>query len=47
MAIEKSATGKGGVKFWVVEAGAEAARKNTTTHLLAFDLQPTSVGDGA
>lgn len=42
VAIEKSATGKAGVKFWVVEAGAEAARKNTATHLLAFELQATS-----
>jgi hypothetical protein len=46
VAIEKSVTGKGGIKFWVVEAGTEAARKNTTTHLLAFDLQPTSVATG-
>jgi Trypsin-co-occurring domain 2 len=46
VAIEKTATGKGGVKFWVVEAGAEAARKNTTTHLLAFDLQPVSSDTG-
>jgi hypothetical protein len=46
VAIEKSATGKGGVKFWVVEAGAEAARRNTATHLLAFELQPTSTATG-
>jgi hypothetical protein len=46
VAIEKSATGKGGVKFWVVEAGAEATHKNMTTHVLAFDLEPTSASTG-
>lgn len=46
VAIERSATAKGGVKFWVVEAGGEAALKDVSTHRLAFDLDVASATTG-
>jgi Trypsin-co-occurring domain 2 len=46
VAIERSATAKAGVKFWVVEAGGEAALKNVATHRVAFDLNLTSAATG-
>lgn len=49
VAVTRSTTGKGGVKFWVVEAGAEHARAVASTHTFRLHLMPNGgpleVGD--
>jgi hypothetical protein len=47
VALERSAGGKGGVKLWVLEAGAQASAGRTTTHTLSLELSPTSLRTGA
>jgi len=42
LAVERSATAKSGVKFWVIEAGAEAGLGRTASHTVSFDLAPTN-----
>ncbi|GHG81751.1 trypco2 family protein [Streptomyces griseocarneus] len=46
--LRRDATGKGGVKAWVVDAGTEATRGSTRTHRVAFTLTPRDrhTGDG-
>ena len=49
----RSAAGKAGVQFWVVQAGGELARGNATTHRIKLSLTvpPSTLiadeGDGA
>ncbi|MEU6257866.1 trypco2 family protein [Streptomyces sp. NPDC047043] len=51
--ITKSAAGKAGVQFWVVQAGGELARGNATTQRIKLNLTvpPSTLiadeGDGA
>ena len=36
----------GGVKAWVVEAGAESSRSSGRTHTVSFTLRPTNASGG-
>src|SRR4051794_41024361 len=38
---ERAGGVSGGIQFWVVELGAQASQKSTTTHILPFTLKPT------
>ncbi|MEV4439819.1 trypco2 family protein [Streptomyces sp. NPDC049577] len=38
--IRRDVKGTGGVKAWIVEAGAEGSRGSTRTHKVAFTLTP-------
>jgi Trypsin-co-occurring domain 2 len=38
--VERSAEGKGGIKFWVVELGAGAAVKDKDVHKVTIPLKP-------
>lgn len=38
--VERSATAKGGIKFWVVELGADEAEKAKATHKVTIPLKP-------
>jgi hypothetical protein len=42
--ISRKGTGKGGVKFWVVEAGAEYEHANSTIQKCKLTLRPGSSG---
>lgn len=44
--LERVRTGKGGVKAWVVEAGAEATRSTGRTHTVSFTLRPKDAATG-
>ena len=46
VAFERTRGGSGGVKLWVVEAGAEASVTRGTTHVLSVELSPLSVASG-
>ncbi|WP_251061832.1 MULTISPECIES: trypco2 family protein [unclassified Streptomyces] len=37
--ITRSAAGRAGVQFWVVQAGGEMARGNATTHRIKLNLK--------
>jgi hypothetical protein len=43
--VRRDARAKGGVRAWVVDAGAEAGAARGSTHRVAFTLKPTR-GDG-
>lgn len=38
--LRRDVKGTGGVKAWIVEAGAEGSRGSTRTHKVAFKLTP-------
>ncbi len=40
IAIEKTAEGRGGIKFWVVELGGGTTAKDTTVHKVKIPLKP-------
>jgi hypothetical protein len=40
VAIERAVEGKGGIKFWVVEASGGASQSTTKTHTLTIPLTP-------
>ena len=42
VAVSKTGTGKGGIKFWVIEAGGEYERTKETTHKFTLKLKPKS-----
>ncbi|MGW2283551.1 trypco2 family protein [Streptomyces phaeochromogenes] len=42
--VERSATGEGKVRFWVVEAGAGGHTGTSTTHRVTLTLEPV-LGD--
>ncbi|MFI1971634.1 hypothetical protein BLA24_11160 [Streptomyces cinnamoneus] len=46
--IRRDVKGRGGVKAWVVDAGAEGSRGSTNVHKVAFTLTPRDrrTGDG-
>ena len=44
VAITATGSGKGGVKFWVVEFGVEGGGKRETTHKLKLTLEPIGQG---
>ncbi len=43
LAVTASGVAKGGVKFWVVEFGAEGNAKRETTHKLKLVLEPVGL----
>ncbi|MFZ3324736.1 MAG: trypco2 family protein [Methylocella sp.] len=43
LAITTSSGGKGGVRFWVVELGANAEMKREATHKLKLVLEPVGL----
>ncbi|ANZ20567.1 hypothetical protein SNOUR_36695 [Streptomyces noursei ATCC 11455] len=47
VALERTAQGGAKVRFWVVEAGAEATAGATTTQRIKLALQPTLAGTNA
>jgi hypothetical protein len=40
VAVEGTITGKGGVKFWVINAGGGLEKSNATTHTFKLTLTP-------
>ncbi len=40
VAVEQTTGGKGGIKFWVVELGAEMADKSSMIHKVKIPLKP-------
>jgi hypothetical protein len=46
LTLERSTTGKGGLKFWVLDAGAERARSKASTHRVTVPLTPLTKDDG-
>ncbi|MEW1863201.1 MULTISPECIES: trypco2 family protein [unclassified Streptomyces] len=44
--LQRTRTGRGGVKAWIVEAGAEAARTSGATHTVSLTLHPKSATGG-
>ena len=38
--VERAVGVSGGIKFWVVQLGAEGSRTSTTTHTLSLTLKP-------
>ncbi len=40
--VSKTASGKGGVKFWVIEAGGEYESQKSSTHKFKVVLKPKS-----
>lgn len=44
--LQRTRTGRGGVKAWIVEAGAEAARTSGSTHTVSLTLHPKSATGG-
>ena len=47
VALERVRTGKGGIKLWVLEAGAESARSRAASHTISIELCPVSTASGA
>lgn len=46
LAVEKSGTGRGGVKFWVLDLGGEVSRGSVATQRLKFSLWPQADAAG-
>ena len=44
--ITTSVEAEGGIKFWVVELGANTSRERAATHTVTIDLEP-QVADGS
>lgn len=44
--LQRSRTARGGVKAWVVDAGADAARTLGRTHTVSFTLRPVDAATG-
>jgi hypothetical protein len=47
VAVEREAIGKGGVRFWIIELGADARQQNSSTQTVKLTLNPKIVGSGA
>lgn len=45
--VTSDKTAKAGVKWWLVEVGAEASRQLGATHTVKLTLEPLMVGEGA
>ncbi len=46
VAVERKQEGKAGIKFWVVEFGAQGSRGTTETHKITIPLKPVSQRGG-
>lgn len=46
VAVTATGSGKGSVKFWVVEVGAEGKVEHASTHTLKLSLEPIAPGGG-
>lgn len=44
--LQRTRTGSGGVKAWVVEVGGEAERGSERTHTVSFTLRPKDAATG-
>jgi hypothetical protein len=44
--LQRVRTGRGGVKAWVVEAGADTSRTSAATHTVSFTLRPMDAVTG-
>lgn len=44
--VERTRGGRGGLKFWVIDVGAEGSRTNANTHHLTIPLTPVNT-DGS
>lgn len=44
--LQHSRTGRGGVRAWVVNAGADASRSTGRTHTVSFTLRPVDAATG-
>jgi hypothetical protein len=44
--LQRTRSGHGGVKAWVVDAGAESARTLGRTHTVSFTLRPVDAATG-
>ena len=44
VAVTKTGTGKGGIKFWVIEAGGEYQKENAMIHKFILKLKPGQGG---
>ncbi|BBA99333.1 hypothetical protein RVR_5903 [Actinacidiphila reveromycinica] len=44
--LQRTSSGRGGVKAWIVEAGAEGSRSSGTTHTVSLTLHPKSATGG-
>ena len=40
--VERTAEGKGGIKFWVVDLGGKLSQASTTTHRITVPLKPVT-----
>jgi hypothetical protein len=47
LAVERTGGGSGGLKFWVVQAGAEGRRSSARTHRITVPLTPIARDGGA
>ncbi|MFC4147997.1 trypco2 family protein [Micromonospora mangrovi] len=43
IAVERTSGGRGGLKFWVIEAGGEHSHTGTRTHRITVPLTPVRV----
>jgi hypothetical protein len=44
--LRRSRTGRGGIRAWVVDAGADASRAEGRTHTVSFTLRPVDAATG-
>ncbi|MEU6854984.1 trypco2 family protein [Actinacidiphila alni] len=44
--LERTRGGRGGVKAWVIDAGADATRTTGRTHTVSFTLRPKDTATG-
>ena len=45
--VTREASAKGGLKWWLIEAGAEAKRASSATHRIKLVLEPRGAGGEA
>ncbi len=46
LSVTRAGKGNAGIKFWVIDAGAEASRERTREHTIKLKLVPYDVSDG-
>ncbi|MFI1097857.1 trypco2 family protein [Streptomyces sp. NPDC020917] len=44
--LQRARTGRGGVRAWVVDAGADLSRTDGRTHTVSFTLRPVDAATG-
>ncbi|MEO8938645.1 MAG: trypco2 family protein [Burkholderiaceae bacterium] len=47
VAVEKESEGKGGIKWWIIEAGGGTRQTAGSTHKIKLTLEPKARGGGA